>query len=274
MDITRRNNITITGNPDAARTMVFGHGFGTDQTSFHELVKHFEKEYRIVLYDNVGGGRSDLEAFTPQRYRDLSGYVSDLIELFEYLDLKEVIYIGHSVNGMVGLLTSISHPSFFHKLILLGASPRYLNDPETLYMGGFNEEDLQGLYEAMSSNYYAWASGFSKMVMANPERPQLAESFAATLSEIRPDVAQFVARAIFESDHRADLPNTFTDILVIQTSNDIAVPQEVGEYLHKHIKNSTYAQVDTHGHFPHISAPNEVAAAIKNYLNPGSGGSV
>ncbi len=266
MKVLERNNVNIIGNTDAAQTIVFGHGFGTDQTSFTEVCKHFSSDYRIVLYDNVGGGKSQMEAFSPQRYQGLDGYVQDLIEIFEALELREVIYVGHSVNGMVSLLTSIERPQFFKKLILLGASPRYLNDPDNNYVGGFNMEDLEGLYQAMSSNYYAWASGFSKMAMANADRPQLAEKFAGTLSEVRPDIAQFVARAIFQSDHRMDLSKTNTDILIIQTSDDIAVPEVVGEYLHKHIKSSSFTKVHTQGHFPHMSAPTEVAEAIANYI--------
>lgn len=266
MDPIRRNKVTLAGNPEAARTIMFGHGFGLDQSSFSEVVKHFEKDFRVVLYDNVGGGNSVLEAFNPQRYQDLHGYVSDLISIFQALELKEVIYVGHSVNGMVGLLTSIEHPEYFSKLILLGASPRYLNDPASSYVGGFDQQDLEGLYEAMNSNYYAWTSGFSKMVMANEDRPQLAEKFAESLFAIRPDIALFVARAIFQSDHRKDLSKTKTDTLIIQTSHDIAVPSVVGEYLNKNISKSTLTHVNTHGHFPHISAPNEVAAAIRNFI--------
>ncbi len=266
MNAGQRNNVNIVGNPDAAETIVFGHGFGTDQTGFAEVVKHFSDNYRIVLYDNVGGGKSEIEAFSPQRYQSLDGYVRDLIEIFEELHLREVIYVGHSVNGMVGLLTSIQHPEFFKKLILLGASPHYLNEPTDNYVGGFNPEDLQGLYEAMSSNYYAWASGFSKMVMGHADRPQLAERFAGTLSEIRPDIAQFVAKAIFSSDHRNDLAKATVPILVIQTSHDIAVPEVVGQYLHEHIKNSKFIRVNAEGHFPHMSAPTEVAEAILSYI--------
>lgn len=270
MDVPARNNINVIGNAAASKTMVFGHGFGTDQTSFSEVCKYFSDDYRIVLYDNVGGGKSAMEAFSPQRYQHLNGYVADLIEIFEYLNLKDVYYVGHSVNGMVSLLCSIERPEFFSKLVLLGASPRYINDPENSYTGGFNQQDLEQLYQAMSSNYYSWASGFSRMAMGNEDRPQLAEKFAGTLSAIRPDIAQFVAKAIFQSDHREDLSKTKTPVLVVQTSHDVAVPEVVGQYLHKHIKNSSYSQVNTEGHFPHMSAPKEVADAVKSFIQPNS----
>ncbi len=167
---------------------------------------------------------------------------------------------------MVGLITSLKHPEYFKNLILIGASPRYLNDPKTGYFGGFTQADLDGLYTAMANNYAEWVSGFSKVAMGNQERPGLAKLFATTLSRLDPEIAQFVAKAIFESDHRAELINAKVPTLIIQTSQDIAVPDQVGEYLHDHIPNSTHTQIAATGHFPQISAPEELALTIKNYL--------
>lgn len=266
MDVIQRNNITIYGNESATQTMLFGHGFGTDQTSFNQLVQFFGKDYRVILYDNVGGGKADPDAYSPSRYSTLNGYVTDLGDICAYLGLQDVIFVGHSVSGMVGLLASIKNPEYFSKLIFLGASPRYLNDATTGYTGGFSQEDLEGLYQAMSGNYYAWASGFSALVMNNPDRPQLAETFASTLSAIRPDIALAVARAIFESDHRADLPKVTRPVLIVQSSEDIAVPASAAEYLHAHIPGSQLVQINSKGHYPHMSAPGEVVNAIQQFI--------
>lgn len=267
-DFFVKNNIHITGNVNAENTIVWGHGFGTDQTSFSEVIKYFEKEYRIVLYDNVGGGKSDINAFSPLRYSTLNGYVSDLGNICRFLGLRNVIYVGHSVSGMIGMLTAIKHPEYFSKLVLLGASPRYLNDPSHNYTGGFNQEDLDALYEAMSANYYAWASGFAHMVIPHEDRPHLAEQFAATLSAIRADIALLVVRAIFESDHRESLHLCPLPALIIQTTDDMAVPEEVGEYLHRNIPGSTLAKVYTHGHCPQVTAPQELYRIISDYIQP------
>lgn len=266
MDVIQRNNIKVYGNDGAAQTLLFGHGFGVDQTSFKQLVQFFEKDYRVILYDNVGGGNSDPEAYSPARYNSLQGYVTDLGDICNYLGLKDVIFVGHSVSGMVGLLASIKNPEYFSKLILLGANARYLNDPATGYTGGFTPEDLEGLYQAMSANFYAWASGFSAIAMNNPDRPQLAESFAATLSAIRPDIGLAVARAIFESDHRADLPKVTKPVLIVQSSEDVAVPAAAAEYLHTHIAGSKLADINSKGHFPHMSSPGEVISAMQQFL--------
>ncbi|UYQ95311.1 alpha/beta hydrolase [Chitinophaga horti] len=266
INVTKRNNINIVGNPDASQTIVFGHGFGSSQEAFNYILPYFEKDYRIILYDNTGGGKSDLAAFNNAKYSSLQGYVLDLVDIFRALELKDVIYVGHSVNGMVSLLTSIRYPEFFKKLVLVGASPRYLNDDSAGYTGGFTQEALEGLYDTMRSNYKAWTAGFSAMVMAAPERPDLVSEFAATLADIRPDIALFVAKVIFESDYRSELQKATVPTLLIHAKEDVAVPLVVGDYLHEHIKNSQLHVVDAYGHFPHMSAPDAVVKAITDFI--------
>ena len=264
--VINKNNVKIVGNQSAPQTLMFGHGFGTDQTSFAEVIKPFEQDYRIVLYDNAGGGKSDEDSFNPIRYSSLNGYVTDLLEICKEFNLNNLIYIGHSVNGMVSLLASNKAPQFFSKLMLIGASPRYLNDSSVAYIGGFEQADLNALYEAMNSNYYAWVSGFSRMAMNNDDKPQLADQFANTLSAIRPDIALAVSRAIFQSDHRGDLSKSNIPTMIVQTSHDIAVPEQVGEYMNKHIPNSRLLKINAKGHFPQISAPDEIAQVIQSFI--------
>jgi len=266
MSVNQKNNVHVCGKQDAAQTIIFAHGFGSDQTAFAPLVEAFEDDYKIVLYDNVGGGKADIDAFSPQRYSTLQGYVTDVTDIIKALDLQHIIYVGHSVSGMIGLLTSIQHPSYFDKLVLLGSSPRYLNDPEKGYTGGFDMPALNGLYDAMNTNYYAWASGFSALVVNNPDRPQLAERFSSSLRQIRPDIALAVAKTIFEMDHRNELSKSTIPSLVIQTTEDPAVPEVVGNYMVEHIPHSKLARVNTKGHFPHMSAPDEVISAIRSFL--------
>lgn len=266
MDVLSKNNVCVTGNLHATETIIFGHGFGIDQTSFSAILPAFEDKYRVVLYDNVGGGNADINAFSPSRYSSLQGYVTDLGDICYYLQFPDAIYVGHSVSGMVGLLCSIKNPSFFSKIVLLGASPRYLDDAQTGYVGGFTQTDLDGLYAAMRSNFQAWASGFSTLAMGNADRPFLAEAFAQTLSGLRPDIALIVAKAIFESDHRKDLGKLNIPALVIQTTNDIAVPKAVGDYMNQYLPVSRLTTVETEGHFPHMSAPQEVINAILSFI--------
>lgn len=263
-NLLKRSNVTVIGNGDSSQTMIFAHGFGTDQTVWSKVVEAFLSDFRVVLYDNVGGGRSDPDAFSPNKYSSLHAYANDLIDICSALQIKDGIMVGHSVSGMIALLAAIKAPQYFSKLVLIGANSRYLNEGE--YTGGFEQADLDALYQAMSTNYQAWASGFSRIAMANPESPQLAEHFAQTLGAIRPDIAQSVARVIFQSDYRDQLHKLEKPTLLLQAKEDVAVPLQAAEYLHQHIKGSRLEVIDATGHFPHVSAPHAVTAAIQRFL--------
>lgn len=260
--ILERNNVKILGNGD--RTLVFAHGFGSAQSVWRHQAAAFASTFRIVLFDHVGAGESDFTAYSPRRYSSLYSYAEDLLDLCAELKLAECILVGHSVSGMVSLLAALVEPQLFSRLIFVGASPRYLNDDG--YVGGFEQSDLDALYAAMSSNYYAWASGFAPLVMGNPDKPELAQEFASTLAAIRPDIAQAVAKVIFESDHRQELPRLQVPTLILQSNNDIAVPLEVGKYMADKISQSQLINIDAQGHLPHLSAPDVVTKAIASCL--------
>ncbi|MBE9228994.1 alpha/beta hydrolase [Phormidium sp. LEGE 05292] len=262
--IVQRNNIVTLGQGE--QTLVFAHGFGSDQTAWRHQVAAFQSSYKIVLFDHVGAGKSDMAAYSPRRYSSLYSYAEDLLELCVQLKLSQVILIGHSVSGMVSLLAALIDPSRFKQLIFLGASPRYVNDRTTNYIGGFEQSDLDTLYAAMSNNYYAWVSGFAPIAMGSPENPELAIEFANTLAAIRPDIAQAVARVIFQSDHRSELSKLKVPAVILQSNNDIAVPLVVGEYLAKNLPQSKLININAQGHFPHISAPEVVTNTIAKCL--------
>ena len=260
--IIKRNNVNIVGN--GSPTIIFAHGFGSDQTAWRHQVAAFASDFRIVLFDHVGGGKSDISAYSPRRYSSLYSYAEDLLDLCSELKLSKCILVGHSVSGMVSLLAALAEPDCFSQLFFVDASPRYLNDEE--YYGGFEQQDLDTFYEAMSSNYYAWASGFAPIVMGNPDQPELSIEFAKTLSAIRPDIAQAVARVIYQSDHRKDLPQLQVPTVVLQASDDVAVPMQVGQYLADHIPYSKLININATGHLPHLSAPDVVTNAIAQCL--------
>ncbi len=260
--IIERNNVHFVG--EGSQTIIFAHGFGSDQTAWRRQVAAFSPDYRIVLFDHVGGGKSDFSAYSPHRYSSLYSYAEDLLDLCAELKLTKSILVGHSVSGMVSLLAALVEPDCFSQLFFIDASPRYLNDVE--YIGGFEQSDLDALYESMSTNYYAWASGFAPIAMGNPEQPELAMEFANTLAAIRPDIAQAVSRVIFQSDHRAELPRLSVPVVILQASDDIAVPPEVGQYMADKIPNSKLLNINAKGHLPHISAPDVVNNAIAQCL--------
>ncbi|MBD1920940.1 alpha/beta hydrolase [Microcoleus sp. FACHB-831] len=256
--VLQRNNVNVLGN--GKQTLVFAHGFGSDQTAWRHQVAALASKYRIVLFDHVGAGKSDFNAYSPRRYSSLHSYAEDLLEVCYELKLKNCLLVGHSVSGMVSMLAALEDPELFSHLIFVSASPRYLND--TGYVGGFEQSDLDAFYAAMSSNYHAWASGFAPIAMGNPERPELATEFANTLSAIRPDIAIAVARVIYQSDHRAELSRLKVPTLVLQSNNDVAVPTEVGTYISRNVSTSKLLPIAANGHLPHMSSPDVVTSAI------------
>lgn len=260
--ILQRNNVHQLGSGE--QTIIFAHGFGSDQTAWKHQVAAFSPNFRIVLFDHVGGGKSDVNAYSPRRYSSLYSYAEDLLDLCAELKLTNTILVGHSVSGMVSLLAALVEPECFSQLIFIDASPRYLNDVE--YYGGFEQTDLDAFYASMSSNYYAWASGFAPLAMATQDQPELAAEFAKTLSAVRPDIAQAVSKVIFQSDHRAELPRLKVPTVILQASEDIAVPPEVGQYMSTKIPQSKLVQIAAKGHLPHISAPDVVTQAITSHI--------
>jgi sigma-B regulation protein RsbQ len=260
--IMQRNNVHLLG--EGEQTIIFAHGFGSDQTAWRHQIEAFASNFRIVLFDHVGAGKSDFSAYSPRRYSSLYSYAEDLLDLCAELKLKKSILVGHSVSGMVSLLAALVEPDCFSQLIFLGASPRYLNDDG--YYGGFEQSELDAFYDAMSTNYYAWASGFAPVAMATQDKPELAKEFASTLAAIRPDIAQAVAKVIFQSDHRAELGRLNVPTVILQTTDDVAVPPNVGQYMEDKITKSKLVPIPARGHLPHISAPNVVTNVIAQCL--------
>jgi sigma-B regulation protein RsbQ len=263
-DPLRRNHVTIAGKRDAAQTLLFVHGFGTDQTAWAEVAGAFAADYRLVLLDNVGAGRSDPEAFVQVRYLNLRGYARDLLDVCEALDLQDAVLIGHSVGAMIGALAAIEAPRRIAKLVMIGGSPRYLDDRD--YHGGFTRAGLDQLYAEVTRSYAGWAKSFAPIAMGNPDRPHLAGYFADSLQTVPAAHALTILCSIFQSDHRADLARITQPTLIVQSTEDAAVPRAVAEYLRDHIRGGRLSIIEATGHLPHVSAPAEVVAAIADFV--------
>jgi sigma-B regulation protein RsbQ len=262
-DILKRNNVKVFGR--GSRPLMFAHGFGCDQNMWRFVTPAFEDDYRIVLFDYVGSGKSDMRAYDPQRYSTLGGYAQDVLDICRALGLSDVLFVGHSVSSVVGLLASIREPRLFRRLILVGPSPYYINDPPD-YRGGFERADIEGLLDLMDKNYIGWASFLAPVVVKNPERPELARELEESFCSTDPRVARRFAEATFLSDHRADLSRVRVPSLIMQCSEDAIAPAEVGDYLSRHLSGSTLRLLEATGHCPHMSHPEETIRVIKEYL--------
>jgi sigma-B regulation protein RsbQ len=262
-EVIQRNNVNVTGSGE--QPMLFAHGFGCDQNMWRFVTPAFQDTHKIVLFDYVGAGRSDLSAYNQQRYSSLYGYAQDVIEVCEALHLRDVIFVGHSVSSMIGLLAAIQKPALFKKLIMVGPSPCYINDAE--YTGGFSREDISGLLKTMDQNYIGWANFLAPAIMGNENNPELGKELAQSFCSTDPTVARQFAEVTFFSDNRRDLQNAPVPSLIIQCTNDIIAPLSVGEYLSRELPHSTLAILKATGHCPHMSAPEETVAKIREYLS-------
>jgi sigma-B regulation protein RsbQ len=263
VNVLARNNVTVSGNPDG-QPVVFAHGFGCDQNMWRLVAPAFEDRYRVVLFDHVGAGGSDLSAFDRRRYSSLHGYAEDVLEICAALELERVIFVGHSVSAMVGVIAANRAPERFEKLVLVGPSPCYVDDGD--YVGGFSRNDVDELLESLDSNYLGWSSAMAPVIMGNPDRPELGEELVGSFCATDPEIARQFARVTFLSDNRADLPGVDIPVLVLQCSDDPIAPRPVGEYVHNQIRDSRFVQLGATGHCPNLSAPAETVAAIEDFL--------
>jgi sigma-B regulation protein RsbQ len=257
-----RNNVVLCGRADGPVVMLV-HGFGCDQNLWRRIVPGLEQDFRVVLFDHVGAGHSDLSAWDPQRYATLDGYADDVLRICAELDLRQVVLVGHSVSAMIGVLAVAREPERFAGLVLLCPSPRYIDDAG--YRGGFSQADIDELLDSLDSNYLGWSAAMAPVIMGNPERPELGEELANSFCRTDPVIARAFARTTFLSDNRSDLAHVTVPTLVLQCSSDAIAPREVGEFVRAQIPGSRLVMLAATGHCPQLSAPDATLAAIASF---------
>jgi sigma-B regulation protein RsbQ len=263
VSVIERNRVRVSG-VRGGRPMLFAHGFGCDQTMWRFVVPDFVVDHSVVLFDHVGSGASDLSAYDGEKYASLCGYAADVVEICRALDLSDVVFVGHSVSSMIGVLAHKQAPELFSALVMVGPSPRYVDDGG--YVGGFSRNDIAGLLDALDANHLGWSKQMAPVIMGNPDRPELTEELTNSFCRTDPDIARQFARVTFLSDNRADLGDVAVPTLVLQCSDDVIAPEPVGRYVHERIPGSVFTQLTATGHVPHLSAPEETTAAIRSFL--------
>jgi sigma-B regulation protein RsbQ len=263
MRTTLRNAVTVTGQPHG-QPMVFAHGFGCDQHMWRFVAPAFEDTHQVVRFDHVGAGRSDLSAYDPDRYASLDGYALDVLEILHELELRDVVFVGHSVSAMIGVLAANREPDLFDRLVLIGPSPRYINADD--YTGGFTRADIEEMLESLDSNYLGWSSAMAPVIVGNPDRPQLGAELINSFCRTDPRIAQQFARVTFLSDNREDLRHVRVPALILQCADDVIAPDVVGDYVHHHLPDSRLVSMRATGHCPNLSAPEETIAAIRTFV--------
>ncbi|CAL9279715.1 alpha/beta fold hydrolase [Streptomyces sp. SudanB182_2057] len=261
MDVRSRNHVRVSGRPGGPVVML-AHGFGCDQNLWRLVVPTLEREFTVVLFDHVGAGRSDLSAWSEDRYSGMDGYVDDVLEICRELDLGPVTFVGHSVSATMGVLAAARHPEYFAGLVLLAPSPCFIDDPAAGYRGGFSAEDIEELLQSLDANYLGWSGSMAPVIMGNPERPELGQELTNSFCATDPEIARVFARVTFLSDNRADLAQVAVPTLVAQCSSDAIAPPEVGAFVQAQIEGSRLITLNATGHCPQLSAPEETAQAI------------
>lgn len=261
--VLRRNNVRVSGR--GTQPMLFAHGFGCDQNMWRFVAPAFEDRYKVVLFDYVGSGKSDVTAYDPARYSSLTGYAQDVLDVCSALDLQDVIFVGHSVSSMVGVLAANMEPERFSNLIMVGPSPRYINDPPG-YAGGFARADIEGLLDMMDKNFLGWASFLAPVIMKNPDQPEFSRELEESFCSTDPRIARQFAEVTFFSDNRSDVPKVKIPALIMQCSDDVIAPMSVGTWLNETMPKSTLKVLRATGHCPHLSHPEETIDVIRDYL--------
>ena len=262
-DVRARHAITESGRADGP-AILFAHGFGCDQNMWRFVAPAFEKTHRVVVFDHVGAGRSDLTAYSQERYSSLDAYAEDVVEICRALELQDAVFVGHSVSAMIGVLASVQAPEVFDRMVLVGPSPRYIN--EDGYEGGFSREDIEGLLDSLDSNYLGWSASMAPVIMGNDDRPELGEELTNSFCRTDPEIAKQFARVTFLSDNRADLARVAPECLVLQCADDLIASTHVGEFVHDRIPNSVLNYMKATGHCPNLSAPEETIDCITRFL--------
>jgi sigma-B regulation protein RsbQ len=244
--------------------MMFAHGFGCDQAMWRLVAPAFEDQFRVVMFDHVGAGSSDLSAYDPSKYARLAAYADDIVEIGRELALRDAVFVGHSVAAMMGVLASVRAPGLFGKLILVGPSPRYINAGN--YRGGFDLPQIEELLDVLADNHMGWSATMAPVIMGNPERPELAGELTESFCRTDPAIARSFARATFMADNRADLAHVRIPTLILQCTDDVIAPTQVGDYVHAHIAGSKLVRLRATGHCPNLSAPQETIDAIRAFV--------
>jgi sigma-B regulation protein RsbQ len=263
--VLERNAVRVSG-VHSGRPILFAHGFGCDQGMWRFVAPDFEVDHRVVLFDQVGAGNSDLSAYDPDKYGSLRGYASDVVEICRELGLTDVVYVGHSVSAMIGVLALQQAPELFGALVMVGPSPRYVNDEE--YTGGFTRADIVAMLDSLESNHLGWSAQMAPVIMGTPDRPELGEELTNSFCRTDPDIAHRFARVTFLSDNRDDLAAVAVPTLVLQCTDDVIAPEVVGRYVHEAIPGSVFTKLSATGHCPNLSAPEETTSAIRAFLSP------
>ncbi|CAO2831887.1 unnamed protein product [Amaranthus hypochondriacus] len=257
-------NGNIYGNISNSQTLVLGHGFGSTQSVWHNLIPFLALYFRVVVFDLAFSPNVIPKMYDPNKYSNYSGYAHDLVGVLDELKVDKAIFMGHSMSSMIGCLASLQRPQLFQHLILLGGSPRYLSDQE--YEGGFEKSDIDEIFNQMKQNYTNWVQNFAPNTIGVNNSNAISE-FEHSLKMMNPNTSLDVAKSVFLSDYRSILPQVQVRATIIQSKDDFVVPLFVGNYMKEKLGGLVNLTIlDTHGHFPMLTNHSLLLNALSSVL--------
>lgn len=264
MDRISAHGVQIVG--DSGPTVLFAHGLGGHQGHWQPIVGPLSQRARCITFSIAGSPDADPLLFSPLRHQSVLGFSDDIALLCSALGVRDLVYVGHSVSAMAGVLAAAADPGLFSRMVLLNGSPCYLDGPETGYVGGFTRQQIEDAFAAIDSDFALWAGGFGRLLMANELSPQLADEFITSLRRYSPEVASTVFRAAFSADLRPFLGRVQVPVRVLQSREDPAVPMATARWFARALPDAVLLPLSSCGHFPHVIDPQEVMGAMAPFL--------
>jgi sigma-B regulation protein RsbQ len=262
--VTKKNNVNILGSGE--KTLLLAHGFGCDQNMWRFMLPALTPHYKVVLFDYVGSGKSDLSHYDQARYSSLEGYAQDILDICEALALQNVILVSHSVSSMIGLIASIQKPELFSQLIMVCPSPCFLNfKPD--YIGGFERADLEELIDLMDKNYIGWANYLAPLVMGSNSSEKLVGELSGSFCSTDPLVAKTFAKATFFSDYRHLLKDAKHPVLLFQSGQDALASTDIGVFMASQLPNAELQIIEAEGHCLHMTIPDIMSMRLRDYID-------
>lgn len=217
--------------------IIFIHGFSDDHNSFRIQQKSLSKRYKIITYDQRGHGLSD----RVNHNLNIEGLAMDLRNLIYYLELEDVVLVGWSMGASV-IFEYIKRFNMdkLWKISIVDKGPKIINDYNWklgLYHGAYKIDNALENLETMKTNWSKFASKF-----INTMAPYLNESqrniSIKKMENNSPEIMYSLWNSMIEKDYRPILNKITIPTLIIFGGKSSFYSVEVGNYLHKEIKNS------------------------------------
>jgi len=254
------------------KTIILVHGLASNAGFWRYNIPELSKHYRVIAVDLPGYGKSQKGNYL----YSMSFYADQIKKLIDKLDLKNVVYVGHSMGGQIGIKLAIKYPDLLHKLIL--ASPAGFEEFQqgegnwlrsVMTMKFIKATSEEGIRRNLSNNFYCWNDKWEWMV---EERVRMRK--AADFNEFSYTVVKCV-NGMLDEPTFDKLNQIKTPTLVVYGKYDGLIPNpylnpgstaDVFDSGVKQISNSKLIELDNAGHMIQIEKAEEFNQVVIEFL--------